>query len=689
MAREGKKKADQAAYVTPPYEMVRAQIDSWRQEYEKNDRAGKNGIMFAQVGDQWDQSVVAGRALSNKECLTFNMLHKHSQRMKAQAEEIEFSLDLAPTTDSYQDNIEETSAFRLMLENTVLSDDVLDKGSAGLSKCVDYGYAALQVDYEQENDQTLCLAPILRVIRDPSTAFFDKNAPDATCVLGRFCGIEKYVTKSDLLLKMPELIDSNYLMDEKNEFIDYWHRWYEPANYVKLEGGVYKREDLLTEDDISLLGSENRKKWEIKVKPRCRIYHVQYCNGRVIQEGRLFPTDDLLPIVYHFALTIWHPDMIYTFPMVYGMVGAQKLLNFLNSQIATMSKSSTADKWLGNPDHVQTPDQILSAKNINTSEGFFNFGKSDQPLVRYQSSEIPASVIQMAQVSKQMIDEISGAMIDTENAQSKVISGVALDKITHNTDLLKAPIVAAHIQVMNTVGKIYRQMIPKLFTEERTVMVKRSDGTGEAIVINKKLVTGKIKNNIKDIDNNFHYEIKAGPSSTMEKDNVRVALQEIYKIKPQYADATIDLYVRCLGTHLDGELSRRVQPFVDPLLVKYSRGEVSEKDFQAYQAQQKQQAMQMQQQSPDAIYAQAEVAKAQVGMQELQIKQYIAETKRQETLNKAIENQGQLQLEYFKIISQISADREDAALKQQARVVELEMERNNNIINGLMNASTR
>jgi hypothetical protein len=152
-----------------------------------------------------------------------------------------------------------------------------------------------------------------------------------------------------------------------------------------------------------------------------------------------------------------------------------------------------------------------------------------------------------------------------------------------------------HITIVNQIGKLYRQMIPELYTQERTLLVKKKDGSGEAVVINQDAGTGTLINNIKDINNNFHYEITAGPSSTMQKENTVKYLLEVYQINPAMFQTTAHIFFRNLQTEAAGELTRIAMAMGDENLIKYSQGEMTLAEYKQAKQQQMQQQLQMQQ----------------------------------------------------------------------------------------------
>lgn len=660
------------------FEQIEKQYNGWVDYYRNNKERGERFLDFVIANNQWDDDVVDNREEQNKESLTFNQIIKHLRRLQSQMGEIEFTLNIAATNDKYLDNVKEQAAFRLILNSILLGDDALDKFKQAAEKCSNYGWAFAEINFDYEDYETCNLKPTIIIHKDPSIAFWDKNAMHPTKVDGKFCGYCRTLTRQQLEEAYPSVKNASWLMPANNKVFDYWWREYKEVEYVTLKNGTQKRRDLLTPDDKSMID----RKYEVKKREICEIYYQRTCKGKVLEKPRCFPMQDL-PLIYHPGMSEWSPkDGEITIPYGFYMEGAQKLHNYSLSQAATQAKLVTGDKWIFGTEHVATQTQRDNAKNINKKDGGFHFGGDVSKIRREQPAQLTTTIIELANITKQEIDEINGAMIDTQNAQQTVIAAQALDKITHNMEAINMYFEAGHIVFVNQIGKSFRQMIPELYTQERTLLVKKKDGSGETITINQDAGTGYLINNIKDINDNFHYEIVAGPSSTMQKENTVKYLLEAYNIQPTnpFFAATAHIFFRNLQTKDAGELERIAMAMGDENLIKYSQGEMTLDEYQQAKQQAQQKQMQMQQQlaqldpqvqSANAI-AQAEHRKA--GADE-----FNAQTKRMQTVNDAQQKQNELKLKMVDILMK------DGLQNRQQDIDDLraQMEQNQQIIDSV------
>lgn len=676
---------------SPDNEIIKMQIQEWESKFKENNSRGADMINFIACGKQWEPGVVDSRTRSNKESLTLNVCNKELKKMLSQNAEIEFSIDVHPSTKEAKENIQESNVFSLLMNNIALSENITRGLTDTFDKSASFGYAFGEVNFKRINNDELSLYPVYIPHRDPRLGFWDTNAFSPTKIDGKFCGIKRSLTEKELKSKgySDKTLGKCNVQQKDNVVVDYWWREEVEADFYLLKGGSYKRKDLLTYDDKNNLMtkemlsaikmSDNMEMVYDLVMPGTMdiIYFKRICNFIDLDAHKEYPTFDL-PLLYHGSFTIWTPDVTsYTIPFGYELKGAQKLLNFVNSQIATQAKNSSSDKWLFGPQHVETQQQMENAAEINKKEGGLSFGGDISQIRRERAAEVSMSLIQMSQSLKQIIDEINGAMIDPNNAQQTVISGEALDKITRNMRLMNDKALAKHIFFVNDVAMVIGQMIPKIITEERAIVIKKKDGSSDTIVVNESLGDGEIKNNIKDIRNKFNYNVKASQNETMQKENTVRYLIQSYQIQPTLLNDTADIYFRNLDCKDSAELSRRAIAKIDPDLIAFSQGEITEDEYRQLTIKKQQAASDRQKQAVlDSPDYQSAVATAAAEHRKADAYQKDADTKRIKTLGDIINKENSNDIELAKVL----LDHEQGEAAHSIQVLEKSMDVNNQMI---------
>ncbi len=696
-------------------ETIEKQYGAWHSAYAQNDQRARDTINFAQLNDQWDSTVASNRIANNKESLTFNLIEKHINRIKAQMREVEFKLNVAPTNKESQQNVEETNAFRLILNSLLLSDDSVSRITDCGDKCIEYGYSVAEINFEYISRNSLFAMPTIRVHKDPAIAFWDLNAKHSTRIDGRFAGLYKTASKEELVEKFNLTGRESYLLEKENKVYYYWFRDQRPATFCLLTTGEYKRKDLLDITDKQMLQTQEgaellfemldaddklaqKSPWPLEfVQDIDCIYFQVMCNKKLMVKPKLFPLDTFLPIIYHPGFTVWDAVSKYdaTFPLAFNLMDPQKLHNYVQSQIATMTKYATGDKWIMQQDHVLTETQQQQAKEINSNEGAFVFGGDITTIRRETPQELPASYLQMSEQVKSEINEISGAMTEGQNSDTTDVSGVALSKITHNIGLMNIRFISQHIVFVRAICSVYKEMLPKIVTEERTLIVKKVDSSTQAIVVNQDVGTGEIKNNIKDINNNFYYDIVAGPSSEMQKENTIKWLSQYYAIDPTFAANSKDIFMRNLPTPDAGELELRAAATIDPSLIKYSQGEMSKEDYAQAQKVQQEQAKKEQQEmmamDPNVMTAQAAVKAEENKGQAMQLSaetNRMAQTEKVQTDRMKIMSDAQIAVNNLKVkIMQLQQDKELGDTSNMIELLQKELDIQQHVIDEERNAA--
>jgi hypothetical protein len=652
----------------PSYETVDKQAQEWESEYQENNTRGQESILFSACGEQWMGSVESERELSNKETLVFNITQKFDKNFKAQTQQVEFTIGLWAKNDSTE--AEQTNTYRLLLNHLILGKQFKDRMDDALKKSADYGYSVLELNYDYDNDETLCLSPVIRFHEDPQVAFYDKAAKSPYRTDGRFVGLRNKISKEEFLSSYPEYEDDcMWLNDQENDFIRYWYVDKKPAMYVALKGGVYKRKDLITiDDDLATDEDTKNKKSGLYKKPlekkgfkKC-IYYVKYCNRKRISKPVLFPTDRL-PVPYHPSFTVWTDDGYRTYPLTYPLQGVQQFMNFIHSQLATIVKNSTGDKWILAPEHVATEQAEKYAKNINQMEGAMVFPQPPNVPAprREQAADIPYALMEFSQSLTQLANDVSGAYFNPQNSDNVVVSGKALKEITNSMNVMQINAIAMHIGFVNECAAILKSMIPNLYTEERLLIARKADGSSQPIYINKPNGNGGLINNIKDLNDSYIYELTAQPTTEMVRENSLKYLMMIYGIAPQAFTLTGDIFARNLNTPDAQEIELRLKAGMDQNLIKVSQGEITQEQYQktqmpAQQAKQQQMQLVMQEQQAKTAKlqneAQAVMIRAQGDGQKAQAMVQDANTKAQVAITNASIQQANTQIQAQKVMGE-------------------------------------
>jgi len=646
------------------YEEISKSIQRWKSSYTSNNSRGESCIDFVTSNNQWEAATESDRESLNKETLTLNNSIKYLNRAINQARQIDFSLDIMQRNSEY--DMEECNAFKLFVKHMYNSKENNSKFFNAYEKAMNYGYSVAFIRYGRESEFTLNQLPYIKIMEDPSCCFFDVNAKTRTKTDGNYSGYMVTTLKDDLIDMSPNFEDNKNVLDS-NEVIYYFFRKKKKGVFTKFKSGEYKLSSLITMQDkdnfeLDEMGNPITKKDWVS-----EIFMRMYLNKEQVGKTIKYPSNDL-PFVYHPMLTSWTPKTgansnYETYPYTFYMKGAQRLHNFVMSQIATVLKFSSATKWLFRPEHLQNEDNKDHARNINGLEGGLVFpgGADLPPPVKVPPDEIPMSLMQMGQQTNAEIDSISGAMMEMQPSDNVNISGKAMREFTKNIQMMNTGLVASHIEFISECCKIITQILVNIVTEQRLLCVKDNNGKMVDVIINKKDASGNvIKNDIKDLQNSFYYEVVASPNQTMQDENTVMALQTMYQFNPQLFSVTGDILMESLDIPKSAELAKRIRATMDQDLLAYGNGEISDKQFQeikAKKAQKQKQEMEQQQQPIIQAHAQAAKGMAQAEIAKAQAANQDAATNKAKAESDALDKQTKNELALLKINNdQLSAE---------------------------------
>ena len=584
------------------------------------------------------------------------------RNVQARGKTIELSLDIHSQNDGQQLN--ELAIYKKILESIVLKSNHLQSFERSLDKTYAFGQSAMFIRLEREDDRTLNKIAVIKLIEDAETYFFDPLSPSRTLHDGMYCGIDKEMKAKELRAIYPKIAFGSD--DGVIEVIDYWYKKRVEKQYILLDTGDYKREDLITKDD-----SHPKKGSPTYKTKKGNHYEVWYKRVAVgieepLEKDSKYPTDDL-PAIYNYGLTIWTKEGYQSYPYCHSMIDPQRFHNYLASQIATQAKNSTSDKYFVTPDMVKTEKAQQTMREINTIEGAAVIDKTKDGKLPERISPQPVApgMTEVMEVVKQDIEDSAG--IFTENTSMvKQLSGVAFNSMMDVSNMMQNNVIKAHIETIQVVGMLLKQLIPRIYVEPRIVTA----ADGKVFTINRKMDTGDLDNDISKITDNTDFKITASVSSELQKQLVAEELRQIYNVFPDAIPKTIDLYAKMINTTYSGELSKRMSLLVDPAIEDFASGKITRQQYQQIEQQQEQQAQQAQlaqsnQAMANSPQMQIELEKAQAAKFKAQAEQFKAMTERMRLyLQNEIDKAG-LNLDAHKLLSSNELEMEKAGISRE------------------------
>lgn len=629
------------------FKLIKEQVNLWGAAFDESIERSQKDIDFVLSLKQWSDRNKKDREGDSKKCLQFSVVSNVLAMATARAKTLQLKLHVNSINNDISS--EESQIMNLILNDLVLDESHKNAFANNVESSYTAGYSVYFADIVIDKKKSLSKkVKVINLDNDNIYVYFDPKAPSKTFHDGDFAGMRYKVKASTISQKYPKKqLSSN---DEWVDIYDHFYRRNERTRYVKLVTGEYVNEALAAEDMYA-------KPLQDKFDYAPVIYHTRYMQsgleGILLEPAQKYPCSDL-PFSYNFGLTYRHKGKVQAMPLIHPLRDAQMLLNYVGSQIAEQVTDTSADKLITTKDFINSKDDQMkeNATNFNKKSGVMAFNHLNYNIERGQT--VNPTLIETYQLFQGVIMQLAGSMLESDASELVSLSGVAVDKMREPQDLLQNNMIKASVTSFNTIAQIVQEMIPRIYTEQRTLYLQSDDGETEIVTINQPLITdkSKLKYNIRDLTSDYHFKITGDISTRLKQQNTVKQLGDAYQLDPGAAAATMDIYMECLDTPYADELKRAIQANMTPQFLDYRSGKMTLEEYQSF--------MQQQQSSqpppPQVAIAQG---KLQVENGKLQNQQRQNQLKASELQIKQEDNQNNATISSARLTAETSLDKQE------------------------------
>ncbi len=424
----------------------------------------------------------------------------------------------------------------------------------------------------------------------------------------------------------------------------------------------------VTLDDIEMLMYEGEPVTitDDREAERYYIKHRKVAGEYVLEEGD-FPSEQL-PIVFVDQNSYFDKNgQQICRPFFKDVKDAQRYLNYLATQSAYILKVSRYDQYIASKANVKGADTEQIWRDPSIVQGALLYDES--PNGNKPERQTPPELSQSlsTQYERTMMDIQTGTgLYNTQLGEmGNEISGTAVNARTRRGSLNTFITRDALDRAIACCGQIVDEMIPRVYDNERTMMLKMDDGNTQKITINKQVDEYGVQ-----IENDMtvgRYRIRLTPGSSYEgqKQEAVESMQMILQNDPTLFRLIGDLYVENLPLSNNIELRNRIRTIIPPQIIEAGKTgkpvqqQNQQPDPQTVLAQQQAQMMQQELQ----LKAQDAQMKAQLKLKELDLKQ-------QELQIKANESGQNIQMQWQKLQN----EKEEVAAELQTELMRFQAE---------------
>ena len=569
---------------------------------------------------QWDPEIY--NKMSGRPRYTFDKINPAIDQIMGEIRQNDFTLKVSPadgaadkktaqTFDGLIRNIVNISNAELIFDSA--SEQNIGIGCAGFEVVNDY--------YDSDSfDQDLLIKPLWdfhnRVWFDPNSKLPDRSDARWVMVLEEPTKDEyekEFPEGSGMSISTDENTSSYYYKPESVTIGRLLYKKQERKTIVKMsDGSIYERDEEFeaVEDELAQLGVTVINERERKVD----VVYQRYLDGKEWLDDEEETVFRLLPVIPMYAnFRVSKGKVIYRSLTQFSM-DAQRSYNYARSKQTEEVALSPKPKYWMTPDQAKGHTAKLSTLNTNADPvQLFNVDPNlPQGPLWLGGSQVNQGLAMVAADSKADINEGQGlfgaSMGDNPNLQSGVAINTQIDRGNNGTIKYFSAIEAA----LNYLGKVLIDAIPRVYDATRTVRIIGDDGSSDMVELNKVVLdqqTGQLVTLNDMAAGKYDVTCDIGAAFKNRQDESSQMFADMVAAVPEVAQLGLDVWLANVNAVGFDKVAERARA------IALQNGTIPfEQMTEEEQAQAQQAAQQPPEPSPDMLFAQAEMKKADAEM---------------------------------------------------------------------------
>jgi hypothetical protein len=564
---------------------IRQDIRKWDDYWRFNIDQYHEVTQFV-MGDQWREDEARVFETYKKIPLTFNKLAPLLNHLLGEQRQNTPALQISPAESVPEQTAEVRAA---LIKDISLNSCAKIVYQNAFEQAAIGGFGAFLVLNDYENTHNFDQEIKVKLVKDPTRCFWDISAEDICKVEGMFSGYRTRFSRRMFSSKYGKDIErqigsegndettQGFWDDDQITIIDYFSRKYDKVKLCQLSNGyVIEGKDIELLEKVQV-GDNELLLWEgqpvtieqERTSYRYKVKH-QKIAGDYILETTDFPSQSL-PVLFLDQHSYYdkHGKQICR-PIAKDARDAQRLINFLGTQGAYLIKIARNDQFLVSKENVRSPDtrQIWTDPAVVQGGLIYDESPSGVRPEQLRPPEISQSLMVMYERAERDIHSCLG-MYDTQiGNQGNEISGAAIDARTKRGSYNNYVTFDALNRAIACAGQIIDEMIPKVYDNERQMMLYMPDTGTKKVNINTPQDAYGL-----DVENNMtegRYKIRLvpGPSYEGQKMEGLEALQMVIKNDPSLFKLFADMYAENLPLPNNIEIRNRLKTIVPPEIIE-------------------------------------------------------------------------------------------------------------------------
>lgn len=572
---------------------AREDLVLWDGYFGENITRGKEDMRFV-LRDQWSAVERSEFNRLFKPAMTFNKLYDTTKKVVGEQRKNKPDLIVRSLTGkATQDQIN----LRADLVRTISYQSQNDLVyQTAFRQALMMGYGAFEIVLDYESPRSFNQVARFEIIPDATRTSFDPTALKPHKGDGNFCARQYVYTKEEFYATYP-WIDNAVSYSDPRSLLDFqWEtrdtivvnkytrkEWF-PVKIMLLDNGMVVTEDEWEDMQKQYEMVKNLAKEAIIVQdmildviPKVKAERTTqdfYINQYMMTQNQIikftrWPSKHL-PVIFVDGDSNFIEGQQYTRSFIHAAKDAQRFVNYVGSEVAAEIKNRRREQWIGTPDNILGNEQMW--RNPELQHGILiakpdpKTGAMPQKMPPWELSQ---TLLAQYQRGNQDIREILG-FSETEQLQGRDISGKARRERKMEASMSAYVYFDNLNQAIEQAGRVVLDLLPVIAgEEERHMIVSKSDGRTESIILNQKTEDGVI-NTLEAGD--YDVEIDTGPSFAVQKEVALEFFQQTIAANPQTFPLIADLWAKNLDVQYMPQIAERFKTLVPPQVLAKEEG---------------------------------------------------------------------------------------------------------------------
>lgn len=574
--------------------------------------------------DQWDEETRKDREAQGRPCLTINTLPQFIGQVVGDRRINKTQIKVIPDKQGNVKGAEVRSGLIKSIENYSRAERVYDQCCEDQVGC---GISNFEITMEYATNDAFDQDIFIRTLSNPFAVVWDRFSKDPTGKDARRCFVEEVMSRNEYKDIWPEMpIPSSFPGDfdgvnfgmwveaDDVKIVAYWKMIEKPATFALMADGQVEDVTGVPREQYAHRLYVDPIKNEAYIREGTRTYAQRWLiTSFAILEGPYELPLSRLPIIkvsgrigrvglkqYRFGLVRWARD-------------PSLLRNYWRSTAAEWLAMAPKAQWIA--DHASVKgreDDFRDAHLTGDPLLVFNTGKNKPE--RVTQPEIPAAMLNEANMNSQDIKDVTGLHDASLGIRSNEVSGKAIMARQREGDVATVTYHDHLNEAIQEGGCVINDLIPICYDTTRIIRVVGIDDAKEFIKINDPLDEASPDLTMGKYDT----EIITGPSYTTQRMESAELLLELAKVNPALFEIAGDIIMETQDIPGGERIANRLKK----ALPAAQQEEQDKKQAEAEASGQPVEPTAEEQQAQQMQEMQAQIAQAQIQMQmqEMQLK---------------------------------------------------------------------